>query len=222
MPSRLLKLSAIAAVALTGTAYTFGGWAVVTVEDLPEYVTAGKPVEIVFNVRQHGMELLGGLRPVVIAKDGKSDVQASAVTTMKSGRYSATLVVPRAGDWTVTINSGFMNTKATLAPIPAIAAGAAPPQALAAAERGERLFVAKGCVSCHVHGAVEGSGWIKAGPDLTPKRYQAEYLARYLADPSIARTPGNMNIMPKLELKPTEIAAITSFINGERVVGAKH
>ncbi len=150
MPRRTVALAALMIAALTGTAYTFGGWAVITVDDLPEYVTAGKPVEIAFTVRQHGVSLMENLRPVVYAKDAKSNIQASAVPGDGAGRYTATLVVPRPGDWTITINSSFMNNQSTLAPITAIAAGTTPPKPPAAAERGRMLFVAKGAspVTC--------------------------------------------------------------------------
>ena len=222
MSRRLLPLFAVALSAVALSAFTFGrgGWAVITVEDLPEHLVAGKPVELSFLVRQHGVTLLSGLRPMVVAKSGKAEVQASANPGKKFGEYSATFVVPTAGDWTITIASGFMNNNVTLAPLAAISASASP-RVIAAADRGKQLFIAKGCTTCHVHGAVEGSGKAKAGPELTPKRYQAEYLAKLLDDPSIAKTPGAMNTMPKLELRPVEVAAITAFINAERQVSAK-
>src|SRR5262245_34737521 len=219
--SKRLTVAALALVALAGTAYTFGGWCVITVDDLPEYVTVGKPTEITFTSRQHGLTLMDNLQPTIAAKSGASDVNLNA-TAKGSGRYSANLVVPKGGDWTVTINSGFMNNRSTLAPIPAIAAGATPPKPVIAADRGERLFIAKGCVTCHVHGEVTGSGAVAVGPNLTPKRYQPEYLARFLADPSIARTPGVKEIMPKLELKSIEVAALAAFINDQKALGARH
>jgi len=219
MSKRPLTVAALALAALAGTAFTFGGWCVVTVDDLPEYVTVGKPTEITFTIRQHGMTLLDNLQPVIGAKNGTAEVKANA-TTKGSGRYSASLVVPKGGDWTVTIHSGFMGNKVNLAPIPAIAAGATPPKPAIAADRGERLFIAKGCVTCHVHEEVAGSGLIKVGPNLTPKRYQPDFLAKFLADPSIARTPGKQEIMPKLELKPLEVVAITAFLNNERQVSS--
>jgi len=222
MSRRLLPLFAVALSAVAASAFTFGrgGWAVITVEDLPEHLVAGKPVDLSFLVRQHGMTLLSGLRPMLVAKSGKAEVQVAANPGKKFGGYSATLVVPTAGDWTITIASGFMNNNVTLAPLAAMSPNASP-RVIAAADRGKQLFIAKGCTTCHVHGAVEGSGKISVGPNLTPKRYQAEYLAKLLDDPSIAKTPGQMNTMPKLELKPTEVAAITAFINSERQVSAK-
>jgi mono/diheme cytochrome c family protein len=219
--SKRLTVGALLLVALTGTAYTFGGWCVVTVDDLPEYVTVGKPTEITFTIRQHGVSLMDNLQPVIGAKNGEAEVKANA-TAKGSGRYSASLVIPKGGDWTVTINSGFMNNRSTLAPIPAIAVGATPPKPAIAADRGERLFIAKGCGTCHVHGEVTGSGFVAVGPNLTPKRYQPDFLAKFLADPSIARTPGKNEIMPQLELKPVEIAAIAAFINDQRTLGTRH
>ena len=216
MFKRPITVAALAFAAIAGTAFTFGGWCVITVDDLPEYVTVGKPTEIAFTIRQHGMTLMDRLQPVISAKSGTAEVKANASAAKESGRYTATLVVPKDGNWTVTINSGFMNNKATLAPIPAIAAGATPPKPAIAADRGENLFIAKGCVTCHVHGEVTGSGSVAVGPNLTPKRYQPDFLAKFLADPSIARTPGKNEIMPKLELKPIEIVALTAFLNNEK------
>jgi mono/diheme cytochrome c family protein len=220
--SKRLTVAALVLVALAGTAYTFGGWCVVTVDDLPEYVTVGKPTEITFTVRQHGVTLLNLLHPTIAAKSGEAEVTSNATPANGLGRYTTTLVVPKNGNWTVTIKSGFMGNTTTLAPIPAIAAGATPPRPASAADRGERLFIAKGCVTCHVHEEVAGSGLVKVGPNLTPKRYQPDFLAKFLADPSIARTPGKNDIMPQLELKPLEIAAIAAFINDQRTLGTRH
>jgi cytochrome c553 len=216
MSRRLLPILAVALSAVAASAFTFGrgGWAVITVQDLPDHFVVGKSAEIAFVVRQHGMTLLDNLRPMVVAKSGKTEFQVAAVPGKKSGTYSSAVVVPSAGDWTITIKSGFMNNNATLDAIPAVALGAPAPRALTAAERGKQLFVAKGCNTCHVHADVEESGRVKAGPNLTPKRYQAEYLAKLLDDPSIARTPGAMNTMPQLELNAGEVRAIAAFING--------
>jgi cytochrome c2 len=45
----------------------------------------------------------------------------------------------------------------------------------------------------------------------------AEYLQRFLADPSMV---GSGNRMPNLNLKPPEIAALIAFINRQREAGA--
>jgi mono/diheme cytochrome c family protein len=97
-------------------------------------------------------------------------------------------------------------------PISVIAAGAQPP-VLADAERGQRLFAGKGCVTCHTHKAVPVEG-VKAGPDLSDKRFGADALAQFLADPPKAlKARGSSNFMPNLELKPKEIASLVAFIN---------
>src|SRR6185503_11664308 len=150
MSKRLLKLAALSTVALAGTAFTYGamgGWCVITVDELPEYVTVGKPVDITFSVRQHGQQLMPGLRPTLTAKADKADLVVDGKPAEGVGRYTASLIAPRAGNWTITINSGFMNNRTTLAPLPAVAAGSAAPLREVPAARGQRLFVAKGCVT---------------------------------------------------------------------------
>jgi hypothetical protein len=64
---------------------------------------------------------------------------------------------------------------------------------------------------------------MSVGPNLTPKRYQAEYRARLLVDPSVARTPGQKQTwtMPNLDLKTREIAALVAFINADRQVSTR-
>jgi hypothetical protein len=72
-----------------------------------------------------------------------------------------------------------------------------------------------------VHDSAVGNNSIAVGPNLTPRRYQADYLAKLLANPSIARTPGQQSTMPNLGLKTAEIAALVAFINVDRQVSAR-
>lgn len=221
MTRRSLHLAALSALALGATTFTFGGWAVVTVDDLPDHLVVGAPTTLTFTVRQHGVSPLDGLSGSVVAttKNGPT-VSVRATGAGKPGKYTASVVVPRAGDWTIAVKSGFGRSDVNLEPIAAVATAAAA-KPLAVAERGQRLFVAKGCVTCHVHDGVEESGTVQVGPNLSPKRYQAEYLAKFLADPSIARTPGMQATMPNLLLKPAEITALVAFINGGGKVAAR-
>ena len=48
------RLLMVAAISIPAAAFTFGGWAVTTVEDVPEYAIAGQPFDITYSVRQHG------------------------------------------------------------------------------------------------------------------------------------------------------------------------
>jgi hypothetical protein len=201
----------------------FGGWAVITVKDLPDYVEAGKPVPVAFVVRQHGVTMLGGLRPTIQARFGRLDTTVAARASRQAGHYDATLTLPRAGEWIITIKSGFGNSNVTLLPVRALEPGARP-IAMVDADRGRRLFVAKGCVTCHVHKEMAGAMSIAVGPELTNKRFAPDYLAKWLADPSITPSSGKRSTdatMPNLELAPREIAALVAFINADRQVSAR-
>jgi mono/diheme cytochrome c family protein len=221
MPGRrVIHAVALGALALGLTGYAFGGWAVITVDDFPDVVTAGEPVNLSFVVRQHGITLLSSLSPTVTANDGKVDVTAR-VTGGSAGHYSTQLILPKPGKWSITVNSGFGASKVKLPVVHALGAGTAMP-AGTPSERGRRLFVAKGCVTCHVHGAVAdmGNTSLEVGPELTPKRYEAAYLRRFLVNPSITRTPGRPE-MPALGLSNAELTALVAFINADHSVAAQ-
>src|SRR5512146_3100034 len=140
---------------LTLFALNFGGWAVITVENLPDQVVVGQPVTLDFTVRQHGRTLLSNLNARVVAEGGGDRVNAAAQPGGSEGRYQATVTLPHSGVWTITIYSGFGNNNVSLLPLTAVGPGR-PVAVLAAAERGRQLFVAKGCLTCHVHPEVPG------------------------------------------------------------------
>jgi len=194
----------------------YGGWAAITVEDLPDYGVVRQPLNLTFTVRQHGVTKLSNLEPRVEARGAGTNAAAGAAPGKEAGQYTARLVLPQAGEWTITIHSGFGNSKVTLVAMQVIEPTAQAPAALAAADRGRRLFVAKGCVTCHVHGDVKGSGVVAVGPDLTGRRLAPEYLQRFLADPAMI---GSANQMPNLNLKPAEIAALIAFLDQTGHVG---
>jgi cytochrome c len=77
---------------------------------------------------------------------------------------------------------------------------------------GKALFSAKGCVTCHHHSAVPGSGFASGSdvPDLTAYRWNADYLRSWLKDPAAIK-PGTP--MPNLELKSDEIEALIAFLS---------
>jgi len=194
---------------------SMGGWAAISVEDLPDYALPGRPFDLVFTVRQHGVEPLSGLEPTVDFVSGSSRQSVAATATGESGVYRTTVLFPTPGDWTVTINSGFGPSRVTLVPITAIqVAGALP--TLQEAERGRRLFVAKGCVTCHTNAEAPPERSWNIGPELTGKRYPDELLKQRLTDPKSVMPEAKM---PNLHLKPAEIAALTAFINTERQAG---
>lgn len=190
-----------------------GGWAVITVENLPDQVVVGQPETLTFTVRQHGRAPLDGLKPTVEAEAGGRAVRVAATPGTEPGRYIASLTLPNAGAWTLTIHSGFGNSRVKLMPLPAINPGCSATP-LAETDRGRRLFVAKGCLTCHLHAEIPASGAVAVGPELTGRRYPADYVQRFLADP--AGVAQRTIEMPNLNLKPQEIAALVAFINAER------
>jgi mono/diheme cytochrome c family protein len=191
------------------TALYAGGWAVITLNDLPDYSIAGRPLTLTFTVRQHGVTLLSNLQPSVkaTAPAGLS-AKAIAVPGVNPGEYQAALTLPQAGEWTITIDSGFNSSAVTLPPLKVIEAGSPTPTAFSPMTRGLRLFAAKGCVGCHRHVEVNPERTTDAKFDLTSRRFPPDYLAKFLADPSIKTAE-----MPNLHLKPAEIDALAAFIN---------
>jgi cytochrome c2 len=80
------------------------------------------------------------------------------------------------------------------------------------ADYGRALFSAKGCVTCHHHGAIPGSGQLGGSdvPDLTNYTANADFLRTWLKDPRAIR-PNTW--MPNLELKKDEIEALIAFLS---------
>ena len=206
-------------ILIAATAYA-GGWAIVTVNDLPDYAIAGKTLTMTFAVRQHGATLLDGLKPVVFAKaPDMHSVRIDAKPTKQTGEYRFELPLTQPGEWKISIDSGFLSylTNRTpddspkspeagyiTFPLKVIPAGSSP-LIVSDRERGERLFNTKGCVGCH------GSG---IGPDLAKMSRRADSVKQLLADPATAlkyKDP-EYGQMPNLNLKPAEITALTEFV----------
>lgn len=207
-----------------------GGWAVVTVKKIPDAWIAGKPLQLTWQVRQHGVSHLEGLQPTLEARAGSRRVRGTTWTFDEDGEkgYRGRITFPEPGEWQVTIHSGFGRSRAVLIPW-RVVDSVAPVRgtveehlrtigvaALPEAERGRRMFAAMGCVTCHVHRAVGIAGEVSDfGPDLTDRRFPPDYLARFLADPSI-KPPTNGKRMPSLALRDKDIAPLVAFINAER------
>lgn len=204
-----------AAIAVAATTISAGGWAVVTLDELPERVEAGRALPLTFMVRQHGVTPLKGLSPRIEAGSGKLNVSADARPTAKVGQYSTMLTLPEPGEWSITIHSGFITSKLTLLPVSVVSAGSQTASAAPALERGRRLFVAKGCVTCHAQEVAMSDPSLNIGPPIVPQKYRDEFLARVLADPS-GTLPAARHAaaqMPNLNLQAQEITALVAFIN---------
>jgi len=213
----MLKLVSAVVAGLTA----MGGWAVVTVQDLPEYFVAGRAYTIEFRIRQHGRHFLNNLEPQLIVSTsaprlgglvgGANEQRIPAAARSAEGTYAATFTAPATGPLYLTIKSSFGASNLRLYPAPVIAAGATPPT-MALADRGRALFVAKGCNACHMNADLvdrPDNQQIKAGPELGGHRLARDYVIQKL------KSPASEN-MPNLGLSDGEVAAIATFLSGER------
>lgn len=105
---------------LTATPSLAGGWAVVTLDELPTNVVAGEPLTIGFTVLQHGQTPMAGLTPTVTATLDKSEqFVVYARPDGKTGHYTATLTFPQEGEWNWSIQAFTMDQ-----PMPALTVAA--------------------------------------------------------------------------------------------------
>jgi len=208
------RLLMVAAVFVPTVAFTFGGWAVTTVEDVPEYAVAGKPFDITYSVRQHGNSLITKLGGAVTASSGRN-AHNFATVELGEGLYRSRVTIPTAGDWDVDIATGFMSSRANLS-LKVIAANAPAPAPKSPYDRGQQLFTAKGCATCHTHQLTKGFNVVQVGPDLTEPKFADAYLQRFLANPAIKTDWRTSNRMPNLGLKPAEVSALVAFLNQKK------
>jgi cytochrome c2 len=78
-----------------------GGWAVITLDELPTAITAGQAYSIGFVVRQHGQTLRSDLQPIV-RFDRVGAQESFRVTAQRQGsegHYAAEIKFPSAGQW---------------------------------------------------------------------------------------------------------------------------
>src|SRR5512139_227723 len=82
-----------------------GGWVVITLDELPSGAVAGEPLTVGFTVRQHGRTLMTGLAPKVIAIQGEEKLTFLAEEDKSPGHYTATMTLPKEGDWRWSIEA---------------------------------------------------------------------------------------------------------------------
>lgn len=87
-----------------------GGWAVITLDDLPLNVAAGEPLKIGFTVLQHGRTPMTDISPTVTASLSTDDeFVVHAEPEGKPGHYTATLNFPKEGEWQWSIQAFTMD-----------------------------------------------------------------------------------------------------------------
>jgi hypothetical protein len=198
-------ISVVVCVCLATAALDAGGWAVITVVRTLDTVVVGEPVTVTYAARQHGQKLLNGLQGRIEARFGETVIHATATALPEDGHYAASLTLPRAGTWTLDIDSGFHGSVGR-AVLRAVDPGASV-SALSPGVRGQRLFASKGCARCHLE------SWSSA-PRINPAGYETGYLTRFLTSPP--RATGDEWRMPDLGLTRDEVASLVAFINPSR------
>lgn len=88
-----------------------GGWAVITLDELPKNVAAGEEITVGFVVLQHGKEPMTGLTPSITANLNKDETFKVTAQEDKPGHYTATLTFPKEGEWNWTIEAFSMQQK---------------------------------------------------------------------------------------------------------------
>ena len=224
-------IAGAALIASTAAFASMGGWAVVSVSKIPDAWIAGKPLQLSWQVRQHAVSPLNGLRPTIEARSGSRHVTGTTWEFNEQGQrgYRGTITFPETGEWQVTIHSGFGKSSAVLVPWRVVDSvtqvrGTVEEHLeqrgisrFSEWERGRRMFAAKGCVTCHVHQSVAIAGQLNDfGPDLTGRTFAPDYLTKFLADPSI-KPASNGKTMPNPVLREKDIEPLVAFLsNGGR------
>ena len=106
--------SSISLALLLSLIFTFpvfaGGWAVITLDELPSNIVAGEPLTIGFTVLQHGKTPMTNLEPTLTAGSSLDEkLVVNAKPEGKPGHYVATLTFPKEGEWKWSIQAFTMD-----------------------------------------------------------------------------------------------------------------
>jgi hypothetical protein len=112
MNRRMLSLVALLALAIPATALA-GGPAIVSLNPLNAAVIAGQPVAVDFTINACGQPMTR-LTPALGAVSGRDKVRAKAKAFGAPGHYRAMVTFPRAGDWTLAVDTGLTTQKHAL------------------------------------------------------------------------------------------------------------
>jgi Cytochrome c len=267
-----------------------GGWAVITLDSLPTHAVAGESLLVGFTVRQHGRTPMADLTPVITASLSNSDIfVVNAKPEGEVGHYAATLIFPKEGTWSWSIQAFTMEQEmpelnvaasviasasqpasgttslvlvvrvlafaiglvvlalaylrrnrlivglAALCLVVGVASfvmrssvtssveaqskesvEAAGNSSVSQAELGRELFIAKGCITCHVNtrASLNAKYWTidMGAPNLSEFSADPGYLDKWLSNPSALKPS---SLMPNLQLSESERSALIAFINSK-------
>jgi hypothetical protein len=110
MSQRMFLTAAMALGLIAGVAHA-GGRARVSVTRAPKQVIAGRAFDVVFTVRSEIPAMRDRkVEPVVRAVCGDRVLTIPATATRDRGEYKASLTLPSAGDWSITVDSRYCQT----------------------------------------------------------------------------------------------------------------
>ena len=122
----MIMMGVVVILCLTVVSTLAGGWATITVENLPGEVHAGENVHIEFSVRQHGRELTSHVTPVLRAHNPQTGetliVDAAALS--EKGYFAVDVVFPSEGQWEVSLDPVVLAGKLDLLPLTVLPAAA--------------------------------------------------------------------------------------------------
>lgn len=126
MKRMIIALAAILLVSLGVGIAQAGGRATVTIVSAPASVVAGKSFDLVFAVRPEWPGARNRvIEPTVKAVCG-DHVVTLAATQVKDGRYKVSLALPSEGQWVITVDSRFCETRMKALTLKASAAASTP------------------------------------------------------------------------------------------------
>lgn len=119
----ILLLNSALLLLLTTSLFA-GGWAVVTVDELPQSLRAGAATTVGFTIRQHGRHPVNVEDVVVRATDPTSGETLTfpARQEGEEGHYVVEILLPKVGLWAWEIQPGWFPT-AAMAPMPVLGDG---------------------------------------------------------------------------------------------------
>ncbi len=125
-----LALAGVALLALAASALAVfaGGWAVATLDTLPDSAVAGEPLEVGFMIRQHGQTpwSYDNVKVVARREEGGDSFVADARPEGAEGHYTATLNFPTSGAWRWGIETGLFPERQPMPPLVVLASGSVP------------------------------------------------------------------------------------------------
>jgi len=138
-----IALALLLSVVLAIPAFA-GGWAVITLDELPTGVVAGEPLTIGFTVLQHGKTPMGGLDPTITATSSKSEsFVVHAKPEGETGHYAAILTFPTEGNWNWSVQAFSMEQAMPVLSVAAPIAGSVSQQPVAQATSTSPLLIVR-------------------------------------------------------------------------------